>query len=170
MGWLEQAARAFVALQKVAALPVRFQLGEPWWWVTSVGRICLYDDSAKAALGGNPVVIADLRQPLSAAQKALLDQAGALLAASTATLVAAVRQEAGAAGAEALLLAYLPTVFDPATPEARRANLPLGWASPAFDTLQLEAYDWVTGGAEALHVAGIAEASVISPYSTKRSS
>ena len=158
MVWLEKAARAFAALQKEGGLPVRFQLGEPWWWVNSAGRICLYDDAAKAALGGNPVVIADLRQPLNAAQKALLDQAGVLLAASTATLVAAVRAEAGAGGAEALLLAYLPTVLDPATPEARRANLPVGWASPAFDTLQLEAYDWVTGGAEALHAAGIAEA------------
>ena len=158
IGWLQATARAFVALQKEAGLPVRFQLGEPWWWVTGAGRICLYDDAAKAALGGNPIAIADLRQPLNAAHKALLDQAGMLLATSTAALVAAVRAEAGAAGAEALLLAYLPTVLDPATPEARRANLPLGWASPAFDTLQLEAYDWVTGGAEALHVDGIAEA------------
>ena len=165
MGWLQAAARAFVALQKDAGLPVRFQLGEPWWWVTSVGRICVYDDAAKAALGGNPVAIADMRQPLSAAQKALLDQAGALLAASTTALVAAVRQEANAAGVEALLLAYLPTVLDPATPEARRTNLPVGWASPAFDTLQLEAYDWVTGGADALHVAGIAEASARLGYS-----
>ena len=95
---------------------------------------------------------------LTAAQKALLDQAGALLAASTAALGAAVRSVPGAASAELLLLAYLPTVLDPATPEARRANLPLGWASPAFDTLQLEAYDWVTDGAEAEHARGIAEA------------
>ena len=159
MGWVQKAARAFVALQTETGLPVRFQVGEPWWWVNAGGRICLYDDAAKDALGGgNPVVIADLRQPLNAAQKALLDQAGALLAASTTALVSAVRDEAGATGAEALLLAYLPTVLDPATPEAKRANLPIGWASPAFDTLQLEAYDWVTGGAEALHAAGIAEA------------
>ena len=168
MAWLAKAARAFVALQKVAALPVRFQLGEPWWWVTGAGRICLYDDAAKAALGGNPVAIADLRQPLNAAQKALLDAAGALLAASTAALVAAVRQEAGAGGAQALLLAYLPTVLDPATPEARRANLPTGWASPAFDTLQLEAYDWVTGGAEALHATGIADATARLGYPAVR--
>src|SRR5690606_37348361 len=25
-------------------------------------------------------------------------------------------------------------------------NVPLGWAAPAFDVLQLEDYDWVTGG------------------------
>ena len=158
MAWLEKVARAFVALQIEAGLPVRFQLGEPWWWITSAGRICLYDDAAQAAFGGAPPVIADLRALLDAAQRALLDAAGALLAASTAALATAVRDEAGAAGAEVLLLAYLPTVLDPAMPQARRANLPLGWASPAFDALQLEAYDWVTGGAEALHAAGIAEA------------
>jgi uncharacterized protein (TIGR02217 family) len=157
MGWLQAVARAFVALKKGAGLAVRFQLGEPWWWVTSAGRICLYDDAAKATLGGNPVVIADMRQPLSAVQQALLDQAGA-----------AVRAEAGAGGAEALLLAYLPTVLDPATPDARRANLPLGWANPAFDTLQLEAYDWVTGGAEALHANGIAAATARLGYPAAR--
>jgi uncharacterized protein (TIGR02217 family) len=44
------------------------------------------------------------------------------------------------------LLAYLPTVLDPLAPEAKRANMPVGWASPAFDVLQLEDYDWVTEG------------------------
>jgi hypothetical protein len=48
-----------------------------------------------------------------------------------------------------LLLAFLPTVLDPAMPEARRANMPTGWASPAFDVLQLEDYDWLTGGFDA---------------------
>ena len=168
MAWLEKAARAFVALQKEAGLPVRFQIGEPWWWVAGGARICLYDDAAKAALGGDPAEIPDLREPLGPAQTALLDQAGAVLAQATAALVAAVRDEAGAAGAEALLLAYLPTVLDPATPEARRANLPLGWGSPAFDMLQLEAYDWVTGGAEALDAAGVAEAGARLGYPVAR--
>ncbi|MFY0010897.1 hypothetical protein ABTP68_19855, partial [Acinetobacter baumannii] len=67
---------------------------------------------------------------LTTAQTALLDAAGALLAGATAALVTAVRAAAGSAGAQVLLLAYLPTVLDPAMPEARRANLPTGWASP----------------------------------------
>jgi uncharacterized protein (TIGR02217 family) len=37
-------------------------------------------------------------------------------------------------------------VLDAAAPEAKRANVPTGWASPAFDVLQLEDYDWVTAG------------------------
>ena len=52
------------------------------------------------------------------------------------------------------LLTYLPGVLDPAAPEVRRANLPVGWAAPAVDVLQLEDYDWVTGGHRALSAAG----------------
>lgn len=150
MAWVRKVSVALVALMQGAGLPVRHQVGEPWWWVTQDRRICIYDDAAKAAFGGNPVNIPDLGANLSAAQKALLDQAGALLAQSTADLAAAVKAAAGADGAETLLLAFLPTVLDPVTPEALRANLPVGWASPAFDTLQLEDYDWVTAGKDAL--------------------
>ncbi|WP_225207799.1 DUF2460 domain-containing protein [Novosphingobium huizhouense] len=150
LAWLRKVALALVALQQAAGLPVRYQIGEPWWWVTADKQICLYDDAAKAALGGSPVAIPSLAAPLSAAQRALLDAAGAVLAAATASLATAVRTAAGSAGAEVLLLAFLPTVLDPATPEAHRANLPAGWASPAFDTLQLEDYDWLVEGKDAL--------------------
>ncbi len=146
MAWLQTAAREFVALMVAAAVPVRVQVGEPWWWVATDGRPCLYDAAARAVLGGAPVEIQSMRQPLTSAQTALLDAAGALLASSTAALVGAVRTAAAPAGAETLLLVFTPTVLDPATPEARRANLPIGWTSPAFDRLQLEDYDWLTGG------------------------
>jgi uncharacterized protein (TIGR02217 family) len=119
---------------------VRFQVGEPWWWVMPDGRICLYDDAAVAAFA--PVSIADVRGALDAAQQATLDAAGAVLAASTAALCAAVREVAP--DAECLLLVYLPTVLD--GPDVKRANVPLGWAAPAFDVLQLEDYDWVISG------------------------
>jgi uncharacterized protein (TIGR02217 family) len=154
MAWLRKVASRLAELQIEAELPVRYQVGEPWWWVTGDRRICIYDDAAKAALGGNPAVIADLGGSLSNAEKALLDAAGAILAAATASLLQTVRATAGAAGAEVLLLAFLPTVLDPAMPEARRANLPTGWAYPAFDVLQIEDYDWLTGGFEALRAQG----------------
>jgi uncharacterized protein (TIGR02217 family) len=148
MAWLQDCARAFAGLQEEAGLPVRFQIGEPWWWVTASGEICLYDAAAVAAFGGAPPVIADVRAPLNAAATALLDAAGVLLAQSTAALTAAVR--AAAQGpAEVLLLAFTPTILNAATPELYRANLPAGWAAPAFDRLQLEDYDWLTAGADA---------------------
>ncbi len=148
MGYLRLVAQAFAAILADADLPVRFQVGEPWWWVTpdagpepgAGGRICLYDDAAVAAFA--PVPIADVRAPLDAAQKATLDVAGAVLASSTAALCAAVREVAPAA--ECLLLVYLPTVLDGS--EVVRANVPVGWAAPAFDVLQLEDYDWVIAG------------------------
>lgn len=144
MGYLQSVARAFVQIAVDAGQRPRFQVGEPWWWVMPDKRICLYDGAARAAFGGNPVEIASVAGAMSAAQRALLDQAGLLLAASTAALVAAVRQDHPTT--EALLLPYLPTVLDEAAPELKRANVPLGWASPAFDILQLEDYDYVTSG------------------------
>jgi uncharacterized protein (TIGR02217 family) len=140
MAWLQDVARAFVALAVAADQPVRFQVGEPWWWVMPDGRICLYDDAAVSAF--DPVSIPDVGAALDAGQQATLDAAGAVLAVSTAALCAAVRDEA--LGAECLLLVYLPTVLR--GPDVKRANAPLGWAAPAFDTLQLEDYDWVIAG------------------------
>ena len=144
MGYLQAVARAFVGIARDADHDVRFQIGEPWWWMMPDGRPCLYDEAALVALGGSPPEIADVAGAMSAGQVALLDAAGALLAASTAALADAVRNEAP--GAELLLLVYLPSVVDPAAPELKRANVPTGWAAPAFDRLQLEDYDWVTEG------------------------
>jgi uncharacterized protein (TIGR02217 family) len=142
MSYLAQVAGGFSTIAAAAGLRVRFQIGEPWWWVMPDARICLYDDAARTAL--DPVPIADVRGALDPAQRATLDKAGALLAASTAGIAGAVK--AAHPDAETLLLAYLPSVLDPAAPELRRANLPEGWAAPAFDVLQIEDYDWVTGG------------------------
>ena len=158
MAWQQGVAGAFAQLLVDAGCAVRFQVGEPWWWVMADGRICLYDAAATAAFGGNPVAIADMGQSLNAAQTALLDQAGAMLAASTVALANAARAVAVAANvtAETLLLTFAPTVLNPAMPELRRANLPVGWAKPAFDRLQVEDYDWLTAGATALRQAAYA--------------
>ncbi len=153
MDYLKAVARAFVQIAATAGHAPRFQVGEPWWWVLPDGRICIYDDAAKAALGGTPINIPNVRSAtLTATQKALLDAAGGLLASSTAALIAAVRLDH--ATCEALLLIYLPTVLDAAAPDLKRANVPLGWANPAFDILQLEDYDWVISGNRAASTAG----------------
>ena len=155
IGFLQSIAQQLVAVAVEAGLAPQVQVGEPWWWVRHDGAICLYDDAAKAALGGNPVPINDVRTNLTTAQKQLLDDAGALLAASTAAIAAAVKT--ASASARTLLLVYLPSVLDPAAPEVRRANLPIGWAWPAFDVLQVEDYDWVTSGRSSLREAGYAQ-------------
>ena len=153
MGYLRAAALDFCGIAATAGLPVKFQIGEPWWWVKpDTGEICLHDAGARAALGWTGAI--DVRRALSGAELDVLTRAGALLAASTAALAGAVK--AAHPGAETLLLVYLPTVLDQAAPELRRANVPVGWASPAFDVLQLEDYDWAALGRSGATQRGVA--------------
>lgn len=154
MGYLQAVARAFIWIAIAAGLPPKFQVGEPWWWVTPGGAPCLYDAAARAAFGGSPPVITNVRGPKTASQVALFDRAGALLAASTAALIAAVK--AIAPGCETHLLAYLPSVLDPDAPDVQRMNLPIGWARPAYDVIQFEDYDWVTAGKTSATERGLA--------------
>lgn len=146
--WLQDVASEFVGLLEAADQPVRFQIGEPWWWVTSEGEPCLYDDAALSTFGGAPPQISDMKAVLSQDQLDLLDLAGEVLAQSTAQLTAAVRN-AAKGDAEVLLLAFTPTILSDDMPELHRANMPPGWANPAFDRLQLEDYDWLTDGVNA---------------------
>jgi uncharacterized protein (TIGR02217 family) len=164
MAYLHEVARAFMAIGAAAGLAPKFQVGEPWWWVTADGQPCLYDAAAVAAF--DPVALPTVQAPLSAEQRATLDAAGAMLAASTAALCAAVRAEQPAC--ETHLLTYLPTVLDARAPEAKRMNMPLGWASPAFDVLQLEDYDWVTAGDTASTRDGVALAEARLGYPPER--
>jgi hypothetical protein len=154
MAYLRAVAQAFMGIAMAAGLAAKFQVGEPWWWTMADGRPCLYDPAAVAAL--TPAAIPSVRAPLDPAQIATLDRAGACLAASTIALAAAAK--AAAPGCETYLLTYLPTVLDRAAPELKRAIMPLGWASPAFDVLQLEDYDWVTAGDVAGTARGVAAA------------
>ncbi|WP_394663268.1 TIGR02217 family protein [uncultured Sphingomonas sp.] len=153
MAYLQAVARAFLAIGQAAGLAPKFQVGEPWWWVRpSDGAPCLYDGAAVAAFA--PVPMSSINGAKSQAQRDTLDRAGACLAASTAALCAAAK--GAAPGCVTHLLTYLPTVLDRQAPEAQRANMPVGWASPAFDVLQLEDYDWVTAGDTAATRQGVA--------------
>ena len=149
MDFLAKVACHFVKLLEDAGGEVLFQIGEPWWWVQpGTFAPCLYDYASNLEWGADRVVITDMRQAMSAAQKNLLDRAGLALAAATARLAQAVR-DAATGEAEILLLTFTPTILDGKMPELYRANLPSGWAYPAFDRLQLEDYDWLTAGADA---------------------
>jgi uncharacterized protein (TIGR02217 family) len=166
IAFLGRVAAQLAEIAVAAGLQPMIQIGEPWWWVTPGGALCLYDDAARATFGGDPVEIADVRAPMSAEQIALMDEAGAILAQSTAAISQAVK--AAAPSATLLLLTYLPTVLDPAAPELQRADLPIGWASPAFDVLQIEDYEWVTGGQTSLRSAVYATINARLGYSADR--
>jgi uncharacterized protein (TIGR02217 family) len=154
IAFLGNVAAELVQLSADGGLEPQIQVGEPWWWVTQDHQICLYDDAAKAALGGSPINLGDVRGGKTPQEIALLDVAGALLAQSTAAIVAAARAQQPTTSTH--LLIYLPGPLDPTSPEVRRANLPVGWVDPAFDVLQLEDYEWVTGGRATLRDAAYA--------------
>ena len=159
MEYLRSVAERFVRLSIAAGVEVSFQIGEPWWWQTTEGKICLYDAAASAhfesALGFAPPEIASLSAPLTADQKVLLDEAGHLLGNSSLSIRDRVKQVAGTS-AEVMILLFTPTSLAETAPEARRANLPLEYAWPNFDRLQIEDYDWLTEGADALRRSGYA--------------
>ncbi len=153
--FLRQIATKLVLQMMAAGLPVHFQIGEPWWWVTPDGKLCAYDDSVRTSKPDAPD-IPDLTVPLDQAQLAHLDWAGDRLAFSTKLVRDTVKAVAGS-DAQVYLLLFTPTVLDPKWPELRRANMPKGWAFPVYDRLQLEDYDWLTGGAEARRLKAYAE-------------
>jgi uncharacterized protein (TIGR02217 family) len=148
MAWLQSVALAFNAMAVAAGVAPRFQIGEPWWWVGPDWKPCLYDDATRALyLAETGLVapeIADVRSVTTVAQRDYLDWCGGLLGRATLALRDAVL--AAVPETQTLLLFYAPQVLNAAAPELIRANLPLQWAHPAFDVLQLEDYDFVTLG------------------------
>ncbi|MFN3370452.1 MAG: TIGR02217 family protein [Sphingomonadaceae bacterium] len=159
MAWLQGVAAELAGLAADAGGPVRFQVGEPWWWVGPDGAPCFYDAATVSRwtdeTGSAPPVMADVRGQRSAAEIAYLDWLGARLADSTAALVAAASAGAGAPVVSHLLF-YAPQVLDALAPDLRRANMPVGWANPAFDVLQLEDYSFVSAADEAGRARGVA--------------
>ena len=166
VAYLGQVAAAFVRIGVDAGLPALIQVGEPWWWVRSDNAICLYDSQASTHWPIGHVPIADVSVASSADAMAVLDLAGTLLSLATTQIVTAASAEVGPVRSH--LLAYLPSIMREDAPEIVRANLPIGWASPAFDVLQLEDYEWVTEGRSELSRTGIAEASGRLGYATQR--
>jgi uncharacterized protein (TIGR02217 family) len=151
MDWLQNVARRFIEVCSEAGAEVAFQVGEPWWWVGPDGRPCFYDAATvsrwTAERDAPPPAMTDVLGDRSPAERAWLDWLGARLAESTLALAAAARSAAPRA-CETMLLFYAPQVLDRTMPDLLRANMPLGWAWPAFDVLQLEDYSFVTASHE----------------------
>ncbi len=149
--WLRAVVAAVMPLALAAGCAPAFQVGEPWWWVGPNDRPCLYDAATvarwQAERGSPPPPILDIKGAKSPAEQAYLDWCGARLAEATAGMVAAARSAAPATVSH--LLFYAPQVLLVDRPDLARANMPPGWAHPAFDVLQLEDYSFVTGANQA---------------------
>lgn len=160
MAYARDVMLAFAGLAGAAGLPVRIQIGEPWWWsgLGASRKPCFYDATTLAAYPAETGQAVPARHRLAtetptAAQNAYLDWLATKLAQATSAQRAAVR--AAWPGAEVSLLVYTPQIIDAAAPMLARANLPAAWASPAFERLQLEDYDHIVAGNRAAHDAGL---------------
>lgn len=147
--YLRDTAKLFAALMAQAGLPIRFQIGEPWWWVNASGAPCIYDAATAPLLDPAAPLITDLAVPLSQAQKDVLAEAGFLLGAYTQALRQDLEGLYGSSADIALLL-FTPTILKPEWPDMPLLTIPVAWRDSKFDRVQVEDYDWLTGGAEAL--------------------
>ncbi len=161
--FLRRIAGQVAALQQDAGQPVRFQIGEPWWWVTSDYKPCIYDAAARTTFSNAAPDITDLRANLNAQSRAVLTEAATALGDATTAIRDTVQGTYGP-DAEVYVLAFTPTLLDPAAPEMARLNIPASWHHPQFDRLQLEDYDWLTSGAEALRLQGYAAMDTLLAY------
>ena len=152
MAYLDRVFVAFADLLRIGGeSTLHIQVGEPWWWVDFRTQIpCFYDEQTTAKWlaekGTTAPIITDMKHSLNASQIEYLDWLGERLAESTANKIQAVKNKYGSA-VKSYVLCYLPQILnghtETATPEVARVNMPLGWAFPAFDILQLEDYDFV---------------------------
>ncbi|MBS3962571.1 MAG: DUF2163 domain-containing protein [Sandarakinorhabdus sp.] len=131
-----------------------FQIGEPWWWDGSFGSRAphIYDSATQA------LYVAETGQ---AVPTPLLTTVDAQPAAQHAPYLAWLRDKLGAATsyltaqvkathptATSYLLIFTPQLLSTVAPMLYTLNFPqAAWASPAFDVLQIEDYDWVAEGA-----------------------
>jgi uncharacterized protein (TIGR02217 family) len=160
MAFLQTVLKQFVIDARSFGLPVKAQVGEPWWWVSldSAQKPCFYDASTTALYLSEtgqvaPIITSALILP-NPAQLNYCTWLGAKLAASTQALRGSV--QSSAPGTEVLLLVYTPQILGAAQAVLLPANIPLGWATPAFDGVQLEDYDFVLRGDTASHDASLA--------------
>jgi len=161
--FLRLVAQKMGTLQVQAQLPVRIQIGEPWWWVTGDYAPCIYDAEARIRFSNAAPDITDMRAPLSAAQKAVLTAGGVQLGTGTRYVRDLIRSLHGTA-AQVYLLVFTPTLLDPAAPDMRLLNIPVLWKHPQYNRLQVEDYDWLTTGAEALRRDGYATMDTLLTY------
>lgn len=136
-----------------AEVPVKFQIGEPWWWdgTYTNGAPCIYDPATVAmyeAETGNPVPtpwIQNVYEELAPDQIPYMEWLRDKLGASTNNIRDQVK--AVFPDVEATLLFFTPQIFSFASELTRLVNFPIEyWKSPQYDFVQIEDYDWIIDG------------------------
>lgn len=154
-------------------LPVKFQIGEPWWWDGSysegVGKFapCIYDPYTVAQYEletGLPVPtpwIQNIFEPLTPENRAYAEWLRDKLGASTNHIRDLVQAEFNSGGygmnygggygthirVDATLLFFTPQIMSPASDLTNIMNFPTDhWKTPNYDFVQIEDYDWIIAG------------------------
>lgn len=157
LAYLRDVARCLLEFVREVGAATYYQIGEPWWWDGSYsgGGPCFYDPTttslytAETGLAVPTPYITSASQPVGHHGE-FLRWLGHKLGRSTNWLRDEVR--ARFPGVQVMALIFTPQILNPASPIITLVNFPHDeWMYPAFDTLQLEDYDWVSGKEWHLH-------------------
>jgi len=138
---------------KEADVPVKFQIGEPWWWdgTYTNGAPCIYDPASVAmfeAETGLPVPtpwIKNVYEALAPNQIPYMEWLRDKLGGSTNYIRDRVKDRFP--DVEATLLFFTPQIFSFASELTRLVNFPIEyWKAPNYDFVQIEDYDWIIDG------------------------
>lgn len=144
-------------------LPVRFQIGEPWWWDGTYSSSpddkfapCIYDPYTIAQYQletGNTVPtpwLTNIFQEIPADQWPYIEWLRDKLGHSTNAIRDNVRNHfASRPGGppQATLLFFTPQIMSPSSELTRVMNFPIEhWQTPNYDFVQIEDYDWIIDG------------------------
>jgi hypothetical protein len=146
MAWLKQSFVEFATIMNAASLPVKMQVGEPWWWYQpSTQKPCIYDFDTRVKFNAaTGLFMADFGTISSTLSGSPYDQMKTfcrdLLGQSVLDIRTAVRAAFPSATVSALI--FLPTIIGYGIMET--INLPVAkYSSPNLDFFQTEAYDWI---------------------------
>ncbi len=152
MAYVHSVAVVMCQMLEDAGLPIKFQVGEPWWWDGSYsgGGPCIYDAYTMAlytAETGNTVPtpwIESALQPIGH-HGPYLDWLRDKLGASTLAMRDAVLNVWP--DAETYILVFTPQILSTVSEISTAINLAIdAWRFPAFDVIQIEDYDWAIDG------------------------
>lgn len=133
--------------------PIRYQIGEPWWWDGSYtnGAPCIYDAATiaqyKAETGLKPHEpwVSDVYQPARPEDIPYLHWLRDKLGESTNAIRDAVKTVFPSM--QATLLFFTPQIMSVSSGITNIMNMPTDhWKAPNYDFVQIEDYDWIIEG------------------------
>lgn len=141
-------------------LPVKFQIGEPWWWDGSYSTgeddknaPCIYDPYTiaqyKAETGMDVPLphITSIFNEVADNQWPYVYWLRDKLGYSTNAIRDKVKAQFADRQLDATLLFFTPQIMSPASELTRVMNFPIEhWQIPNYDFVQIEDYDWIIAG------------------------